>query len=292
MGIPYFPGCTLALRAKEFDASGRAVAAELGFPLEELPDWQCCGATFPLASDNSLALIAPTRVLVQAEQTGSDRVTTLCAICYNVLKRTEVALRRHPEQLDRINWFISTDATTEGQTYTGAVRVVHLLELLRDDLGWENLKRKVSRPLAGARIAPYYGCLLLRPQSEIGLDNPDAPTILSDLITAMGGVPAEFPFQSECCGSYLAVNRPEVPSALSRNILDSARKHGAQAVVTVCPLCRYNLQTSSSPVSRSEMPVLYFTELLATALGLDAPAGEAVAVAGGLEEALPSTGGL
>ena len=111
MGTPYFPGCTLSTKAKNFDQSGRAVAEALGMPLDELPDWQCCGASFPLATDNSMALIGPTRVLIQAEQQG-DRVATLCAICYNVLKRTAVTLKQHPEQQE-------PDDQSESQRHRG-----------------------------------------------------------------------------------------------------------------------------------------------------------------------------
>ncbi len=267
MGIPYFPGCTLATKAKNYDVSGRAVAAALDMPLDELADWQCCGATFPLATDNTMALIAPARILIQAEQTRADKLTTLCAICYNVLKRTETALHKHPEQLERINWFVSTDDTTAGQTYQGRVRVTHFLQLLRDDLGWKSLAARVTQPLKGLKVAPYYGCLLLRPPSEIGLDDPDAPVILADLIAALGAEPVDFPFKGECCGSYLAVNKPDVPTALSGTIVDSARKNGAQAIVTACPLCQYNLDIKQKGAGAG-VPVLYFTQLLAVALGL------------------------
>jgi heterodisulfide reductase subunit B len=262
MGTPYFPGCTLATKAKNYDTSGKAVAAALGMPLDELPDWQCCGATFPLATDNTMSLIAPARVLIQAEQTHADKVTTLCAICYNVLKRTEVSLRKHPEQLERINWFVSTDETTAGQTYTGKVQVTHFLQQLRDDLGWKALSERVTQPLKSLKVAPYYGCLLLRPPAEIGLDDPDQPTILADLLTALGAEPVDFPFKGECCGSYLAVNKPDVPAALSGTIVESAAKHGAQAIVTACPLCQYNLDVKHT------LPVVYFTELMSAALGL------------------------
>jgi heterodisulfide reductase subunit B len=273
VGIPYFPGCTLSTKAKNFDQSGRAVAAALGLPLVELADWQCCGATFPLTTDNAMALIAPARILIQAQQQG-DRVATLCAICYNVLKRTEVALRQHPEQLERINWFVSTDTAAEGQTYTAKVRVVHFLEMLRDDLGWEALRQKVAgangaNRVKGLKIAPYYGCLLLRPPSEMGLDDPEAPTLLSDFLRALGAEPVEFAFQSECCGSYLAASKPEVSQALSETILQQAARAGAQALVTACPLCQYNLDKRASEArAGSRLPILYFTQLLAVALGL------------------------
>ncbi len=284
MGTPYFPGCTLSTKARNFDVSGRAAAEALNMPLVELPDWQCCGATFPLAADNTMALIAPARILIQAEQQG-ERLATLCAICYNVLKRTQAALQRQPDQLERINWFVSTDSTTAGLTYKGRVRVVHLLEMLRDDLGWPALAERVKaatdggNPVKGLKIAPYYGCLLLRPPAEMALDDPDAPTILAEFLYALGAEPVAFPFQSECCGSYLAVSQPDVPEALSGTIVEHAARAGAQAIVTACPLCQYNLDRRSAAGAGSRagaqpghpaarIPTLYFTQLLSAALGL------------------------
>ncbi len=264
MKVSYYPGCTLSTRAKGYDRSGRAVAARLGIELEELADWQCCGATFPLATDNSMALIAPTRVLYQAEQAG-ERVAALCAICYHVLRRTQTALERDPAMRDRINWF------TE-QEYQGRLRVVHLLEVLRDDIGWEAIAQQVVRPLTGLRAAPYYGCLLLRPYDEIGLDDPEAPTILHDLIRVLGAEAVDFPYNIECCGSYLTVKEPAVSETLSRDIVASARAHGAQVVVTACPLCQFNLDWPQRETafgrSGDEIPVVYFTQLMAVALGL------------------------
>jgi heterodisulfide reductase subunit B len=264
MGVPYYPGCTLSTKAKGFDRSGRAVSAALGMDLVELPEWQCCGATFPLATDNSLALIAPTRVLHQAEQTG-EQVAALCAICYHVLKRTQTALARDPEMLERINWF------TE-QEYQAKVRVVHFLEILRDDLGWEALAERVTHPLTGLRAAPYYGCLLLRPYEEIGLDDPEAPSILHDLLRVLGAEPVDFPHNIECCGSYLTVKEPAVSETLSREIVASAREHGAEVIVTTCPLCQFNLDYPQRETeygrSGEEIPVVYFTQLMAMALGL------------------------
>jgi len=264
MGIPYFPGCTLSTKAKNYDRSGRAVAEALGLGLEELPEWQCCGATFPLMLDDSMALIAPTRILYQAQQAG-ERVATLCAICFNVLRRSQALLGRDEEMLDRINWF------TE-QEYEGDVYVAHFLEILRDDLGWGKLAEQVKRPLKGLKAAPYYGCLLLRPFEEIGLDDPEDPRILHDLLRALGAEPIDFPYNVECCGSYLTVKEPEVPETLSRDITGSAQEHGADVVVTACPLCQFNLDypQRKTEVSRTgaEIPVVYFTQLMAVALDL------------------------
>ncbi|MGD2144303.1 MAG: CoB--CoM heterodisulfide reductase iron-sulfur subunit B family protein [Anaerolineae bacterium] len=264
MGIPYYPGCTLSTKAQNYDRSGRAVAEALGLGLEELPEWQCCGATFPLMLDDSMALIAPTRILYQAQQAG-ERVATLCSICFNVLRRSQALLARDEEMLDRINWF------TE-QEYDGDVHVVHFLEVLRDDLGWDALVERVTRPLAGLRAAPYYGCLLLRPLEEIGLDDPEDPRILHDLVRALGAEPVDFPYNVECCGSYLMVKEPEIPESLSKDIVGSARERGADVIVTACPLCQFNLDYPQRETgfggTGHEMPVVYFTQLMALALGL------------------------
>ncbi|MBN1537230.1 MAG: CoB--CoM heterodisulfide reductase iron-sulfur subunit B family protein [Anaerolineales bacterium] len=265
MSIAYFPGCTLSTKATGYDISGRAVAQALGMPLEELPEWQCCGATFPLATENSMALIAPTRLLAQVEKVGG-KVTTLCAICFHVLRRSQNFLENHPEMLDRINWF------TE-EPYSGKATVTHFLEILRDELTWKGLSEKVNTPLKGLRVAPYYGCLLLRPPTEIKMDDPENPTILHECLTALGCDVVDFPYQSECCGSYLAVSKPDLPEKLAGEITASARRHGAQALVTACPLCQFNLdypqRAKDQAWNGGQIPVLYFTQLMAVALGLE-----------------------
>ena len=261
MAVSYFPGCTLSTKAAGYDRSGRAVADALGMTFSELPEWQCCGATFPLATDNTMSLIAPTRLLTLAQKSGGH-VTTLCAICFHVLRRTQNYLNTKPEVLERINWF------TE-EPYEGKTRVSHFLELLRDELTWETLATRVSNPLKGLKVAPYYGCLLLRPHTEINLDSVDEPRILHDCLKALGCEVVDFPYEMECCGSYLAVSKPDLPEKLSKDILVSARRQGAQALVTACPLCQFNLDYPQR-LTGDGMPVLYFTQLMAVALGLDA----------------------
>jgi heterodisulfide reductase subunit B len=262
----YFPGCTLSTKAVGFDVAGRASAQVLGFELAELPEWNCCGATFPLATDNELALVGPTRVLLQAQREGA-RLATLCSICYNVLKRTAGFLRENEEKRERINLFV------EGE-YAGEVRVLHLLEILRDELGFEALGERVAKPLEGLRVAPYYGCLLLRPQDEIGLDDPDEPTILHDLLASLGCEVVDFPNKTECCGSYLTVSAAAAAEEMAYTILRSAQREGAEMVVTSCPLCQFNLDYRQAEMDRKHpdftpLPVLYFTQLLGVALGLD-----------------------
>lgn len=266
MKIPYFPGCTLYTKGKGFDASGRASAKALGFELVELPEWNCCGATFPLATDNLMSFVAPTRVLVNAKKEGS-KLVTLCSICYNVLKRTNRLLREDEEKREKINLFIEEE-------YAGEVEVIHLLELLRQEIGFEALSERVRNKLEGLTVAPYYGCLLLRPFDEIGLDDPEEPTILDDLLRSLGCQVANFPHKTECCGSYLVMSSTQVSTELSYAILSSASRHGAEAVVTSCPLCQFNLDHRQAEMSRKysgfvPIPILYFTQLLGIALGLD-----------------------
>jgi len=264
VGYTYYPGCTLSTQAEAYDRSGRAVASALGIGMQELAEWQCCGATFPLALDDSLALVAPTRVLCQARELG-EQVVVLCAICFHVLRRCQALLARDAEMLERINWFID-------QSYAGDLRVVHFLEVLRDEVGWGMVTSSVVRSLAGLRIAPYYGCLLLRPYDEIGLDDPEDPVILHDLITALGAEVAPFPYATECCGSYLIAKEPRIPAMLSGEILQSARDAGADVIATACPLCQFNLDYPQRPREADgigrEIPVVYFTQLMAVALGL------------------------
>lgn len=264
--IPYFPGCTLSTKAVGFDLAGRASAKALGFVLAELSEWNCCGATFPLATDNELALVGPARILLQAQQEGA-RLATLCSICYNVLKRTAGFLQENEEKRERINLFVEDE-------YKGEVRVLHLLEILRDELGFEALGERIASPLEGLRCAPYYGCLLLRPQDEIGLDDPDEPTILRDLLGSLGCAVIDFPLKAECCGSYLTVSAADAAEELAYTILRSAQREGAGMVVTSCPLCQFNLDYRQAEMDRKHpdftpLPVLYFTQLLGIALGLD-----------------------
>lgn len=270
MKIPYFPGCTLSTKAKGFDMAGRASAKALGFELVELTQWNCCGATFPLAVDNELALIGPTRILVEAQKVDA-RLVTQCSICYNVLKRTARFLHDHAEQRERIGLFIE-DKDVE-RASLGKVRVLHLLELLRDELGFEMLRKRVTAQL-DLRIAPYYGCLLLRPQKEIELDDPDEPVILRDLLASTGCTAIDFPAKSECCGSYLTVNAADAAQELSYSILSSAQEAGAEMVITSCPLCQFNLDYRQEEMAKAHtgfrpLPVLYFATLLGIALGLD-----------------------
>lgn len=267
MSLAYYPGCTLKTRARNLEEPAVASMETLGFKLNEVPRWNCCGAVYSLAEDDLIHQVAPVRNLIRAKKQGETEMVTLCSFCLNTLKRANVLMKEDAAKRDTINDFID-----EGIDYAGEVRVVHLLEVLRDDLGWETLSQKVKLPLMGLRAAPYYGCTLLRPR-EVTIDSVDNPTILREFLEALGASPVDFPESQRCCGSYQVISSPEDISEYARPILDSALSRGAETLVLTCPLCDYNLGRGQKELSRKsgfrEMPLLYFTQLLAIALGID-----------------------
>jgi heterodisulfide reductase subunit B len=270
----YYPGCTLAEKARSYDLSGRAAAAALGIELLEMSDWTCCGTTFPLTHRGIVGLVAPVRTLVNSRRSGYEELLTLCSFCYNVFKRTNHAIRNDELERRRVNAYLDDEYRRAGEEYAdyeGDVEVVHLLEVLRDRVGFAALREAVKRPLAGLRVAPYYGCLLLRPGAEIGLDDPDEPTILEDMLAAAGCEVIDFPHRVECCGSYLGLSSPDVALQTSYEIVHTASRFGADVLAVVCPLCAYNLDRRQSAMADRfsgfpPVPVLYFTQILGLAL--------------------------
>ena len=266
MRIPYFPGCTLNTTAKGFDNSLRASTQVLGLELVELPEWNCCGATFPLLVDNVLDLAGPARVLVAARETG-ERLAVACTTCYNVLRRTNHSLAADDDRREKLNFFIEAE-------YNGDLQIFDVLQLLRDEIGFEKIARMVKKPLSGLKAAAYYGCMVLRPPAEVAYDDPENPSTLDDLLIALGAQTVDYPHKAECCGSYLAVVSAEAASEMTHTILSSAHNNGAQVMVTNCPLCQFNLDKHQAELSRrhsgfQSVPVFYFGQLLAMALGLD-----------------------
>jgi heterodisulfide reductase subunit B len=266
MNVSYFPGCTLNTTGKGFDNAVRASTAAVGLDLVELPEWNCCGATYPLIVDNMLELAAPAHVLVAARDEGST-LTTACTTCYNVLKRTNRFIRENEEERGRIETFIEAE-------YGGEVEVKDILHLLRDDVGFDAVRERVQKPLEDLRVASYYGCMVLRPPDEVAYDDPDHPTSLDDLMAALGATPVDFAHKSECCGAYLAVKDPRITREMVYTILKSAQAAGAEAVATNCPLCQFNLDKQQAEMQKLHagyrpIPVFYFSQLMGLALGLD-----------------------
>lgn len=270
MKVSYYPGCTLKNNAKNFEDSAVSSLTRLGVEVEELPRWNCCGTVFSLAADDTFHQLAPIRILVRAKENGSDALLTLCAMCYNTLKRANARVAGDPEEMDKINQFMYREDTR----YEGDVRVLHLLELLRDDIGFEDVSAKVVKSLRNLEVASYYGCMLVRPR-EIGFDDVENPTVLDDLAEALGAEPVDFPFKTECCGAYQTVTDIGAVADRTNQIMGSARARGAEVVVVSCPLCAFNLdhrqkETVEKYPEFKGLPVMYFTQLLALALGAPA----------------------
>jgi heterodisulfide reductase subunit B len=272
MRIPYYPGCTLSTTAKNFEKTAMSAAEVLGFTMVEIEDWNCCGASFPLTEDNIMGLAGPTNVLIDAKkeclkEENEDKVVTLCSVCFNVLRRTNYAFKEKGDKLDTVNFMLEKD-------YAADTNVYHYLEVLRDDIGYDVIKEKVKRELKGLKVAPYYGCFLLRPQDEVGFDDQYAPTIFEDFLSTLGCEVVDFSHKSECCGSYSAMSSPENVEDCAYNVVDAAAAAGAEILVTACPLCQFNLDEKQEIIKShhsdaTEIPVVYFTQLLGLALGMD-----------------------
>ena len=255
----YYPGCTLSQRATALDQNARAAFASLGLEMEELPSWQCCGAVYPQASDEIATRLSAVRALMSARDLGRP-LLTLCSACHHVIKRCNEDIKRDANFRDKVNAYLKPE-----KPYLGEARVVHYLEALRDDLGFDELKKRVVNPLTGRKIGAYYGCLLLRPSADMAFDNPENPQIMEQFIRALGAESVIYAQRNECCGGYVALeNADEVKKQVAK-IDASARAAGAEALITACPLCRWNL-TKNAP--QDGLPVIYFTELLAEALGV------------------------
>ena len=257
MKFSYYPGCTMRNKAKDLDAYARASAKALGFELEELPDWQCCGGVYPLGTDEIASKLSSVRALAQARDAG-QKLVTLCSACHHVIKRVNDDMRNVDDIRSRANNYMKLDTPYEGET-----EVLHFLEVLRDEIGFDELKKKVVNPLTGRKIGAYYGCLLLRPGKVMAFDDPENPKLLEDFIRALGGEPVVYPYRNECCGGYISLKEPGMAKSMSETISESAAGFGAEMLITACPLCRYNLNKA-----QSQLPVYYFTELLAEALGV------------------------
>ncbi len=256
MKVSYFPGCTLKNKAKELDRYSYKCAEVLGITLEEIEEWQCCGGVFVTAKNEVASKLSSVRAL-KAAMKKDQPLVTVCSGCHNVIKQTNYAMQNDKEFADKVNRYMAEDA------YNGETEVYHYLELLRDTVGFDKVKEKVVNSLQGKKIAAYYGCLLLRPNSVMKMDDPENPRIMEDLISAMGGDPVIYANRNECCGGYIALESSEAAKIRSNDIVRNAKAMGAEMIITACPLCKYNLVKNGA-----DIPVVYFTELLAEALGV------------------------
>ncbi len=256
MKVSYFPGCTLKTKAKDLDVYARKCAEVLGVTLEEIENWQCCGGAFTTSTDEIATKLSSVRALKEASAKGQPLVT-VCSACHNVIKQTNHAMQTLESFAFRVNNYMGEDK------YDGEAEVLHYLELLRDKVGFDKLKEKVVKPLTGKKVACYYGCLLLRPGKVMAMDDVENPSIMENMVKALGGEPVVFAYRNECCGGYVAMEDKTSAKIKSQKITENALGKGADVIVTACPLCMYNLKKNGT-----QIPVVYFTDLLAEALGI------------------------
>jgi len=261
----YFPGCSAEATASPLGLSILPVAKELDINLVELEDWNCCGSSPYGSVDKLEATCIAARNLALAEKTGLDLVTP-CSNCFVVLHGADARLKEYPAFRKQV----SEALAVANLDYKGGVRVRHLAEVLYSDITPEVIGAKVTKSLKGLRVAPYYGCQLVRPN---GFDDPESPHSLDELVASLGADVVSWELKARCCGSSLVMSEQELALGLINKLLRNAQENGAQCLVTPCPLCQINLDAYQSQVNSRfktnyHLPVLFLTQLLGVALGV------------------------
>jgi heterodisulfide reductase subunit B len=262
----YFPGCSLSGLGKPYDESMRAVFAHLGLQLNEIPDWNCCGATSYMSVDQNQAVALAARNLALAERMQQEIVAP-CAACYLVLSKAQHVMADYPATGEKVRQGLRA----AGLEYSGRGAVRHPLDILMNDVGPAALKAKVVAPLAGYRVAPYYGCQVVRPYGAF--DDPLRPVLLEKLMALLGAEAVEYPLKARCCGGSMMGTIEEIGLRLNYVLIKEARTRGANMMATLCPLCQYNLEAYQGKMRRTfkddcDLPIVYFTQLIGLAFGL------------------------
>ena len=261
-----YPGCSLNGSSRDYNESVFALAEAFGLKLEQVPDWNCCGATAAHNLNKDLSLALPARILSLAEQNGMDDIIVPCAACYNRLTVTKNELKKDPELKNRISELIEMN-------YTGSSRIINVVEWI-DKYIVPELEGKIVKPF-GHKVACYYGCLLVRPYKVLGYDRPEDPQSMDLVMTKIGATPVYYPYKTECCGAGFSISRTDIVANLSGKIIDDAESRGAEAIIVACPMCHSNLDMRRNDINKYwnkkfEIPVIFITQAVGLALGLSA----------------------
>jgi heterodisulfide reductase subunit B len=265
--LTYFPGCSAHGTSEEFDHTLKLVMKSLDVQMEEIPDWNCCGATSAHVMTENLALALPMRNLVLAERLENKTMGIACASCYSRMKGTKKHLDENPELAKKIN----STVIDEGE-YKGTIDVKSMLQYCFEEIGLDVIKSKVTKSLSGLKVACYYGCLLTRPKDVTNFDSPEYPMSMDLLMEALGAKAMDFDYKTECCGASFSISDTEIVESLSGKILQVAKDSGAHLVVVACPLCQSNLDMRQPDIEKHtgkkfDLPIMYFTQLMALAFG-------------------------
>ena len=263
----YYPGCSVEGTGRAYAVSARALMRRLGVELAELDDWNCCGATayFSVREMESFAIAA--RNLSLAEEQGSEDLAVICNACYTVLAKTNRYLAESSEVREQVGGALGA----VGRSYDGRKRVRHLMDILMNDIGLEEMVARRVQPLNGLKVACYYGCQFSRPMGAF--DSAENPHTMDDLFAALGAEPIrDYPAKLRCCGGTMMMTMPDIGQQLCNDILKSAKDRDADVIVCACPLCEMNLESYQPVLNRAlgtnyEIPVMYFTQLAGLALG-------------------------
>lgn len=266
MKYAYYPGCTATTTSIEYEESVREIAGYLDIEFTEIPDWTCCGASSGHVINRELSLALPSRNLAIAEKMNMD-VVAPCPGCLLRFKTAEYELGRDSTLKSKIEEDIGTKLNLSYKSR-------HVLEILHQDIGLKTIREKVVRPLEGLKVAPYYGCVLVRPPEVTSFDNPENPIIMDEILEALGVKIVDWSYKVDCCGGSLSIVVPEIVQKLSGKIIQGAREAGADMVVTACGICQLNLDMRQPKGPDTELlPALYFSELMAHAFGSKAITG-------------------
>src|ERR687893_819443 len=268
--VAYYKGCLASLSAKELDTSTQALAPQLGLELEELESVTCCGAGDIHEAEPDYYLHLNARILAYAEETGADTLMTVCNVCTLNLRQANWQLKIDDALRERVNDNLEA---VGGPRYSGGIEVKHLLWLIAEGDGFERLKQAAHKGLKGLRVAPFYGCQILRPSKLLGFEDPDRPWSLKRIIEAGGGEAIDYPAKIKCCGFPIIQAREETALGELIQPIEQAKEAGADAIVTPCPLCHLSLDAWQSKLRKQtgkdfHMPILHLSQLIGVAAGL------------------------
>ncbi|NIM92700.1 MAG: disulfide reductase [Anaerolineales bacterium] len=262
----YFPGCSLERIGLSYHQSSLETTNKVGVQLKELEDWNCCGATTYFHVDELLAHTLCARNLAMAEKENLD-VVAPCSACYKNTYFTNKHLKEDADLADHINYALEAD----NLSYSGKSEVKHLMQIFVEDVGYEAIQEQVTTPLEGLKVAPYYGCQVLRPRKDH--EDVEQAEFFEDLLSAIGAHPTPYPLKLKCCGGSLLISNRVAALSMVRNLLKNAEDHDADVIATVCPMCQVNLECYQRQVNQEfgtqfSVPVVYFTQLIGLAFGV------------------------
>lgn len=263
-----YPGCAAKGATPELHQSTMAVIGRLGIEVVELAAASCCGAGVVGEADPDVALALNARTFAQAEQLGLD-VMTICGTCQGVMGAANKRLKQEPAVLERVNRVLELD----GMAYRGTVQVKHLLWIVVKEVGLQRLAEQVLVPMDKFRIAPFYGCYILRPSWDLGFDDPENPTSLEKVIRTVKGEPVAYAGRTKCCGFPIILEQEAIAIAMAGTNMKDAKDEGADFMVTPCPLCHMSLDIYQERAGKAvhanlNLPILHLPQLLGLAMGV------------------------